>query len=345
MNFFAPTVWGLLAVLSPLAVQAADLQTERVELKSFVVEYMVDGVVEARRQATMSAEVAGRIESVNFDVDDQVDKGEVILRIRDVEYRSRLNTARAALEEASAGLQDAEREYKRVEDLRSKKLVAQSEFDRAEVALNAAEARVKSATAGVESAEELLRKTVVRAPYSGVVVERHVEPGESVNPGQPIMTGYSEGEIRVVSQVPQSLIRGLRERQSATIRLLDGNGSLDVDNITIHPFADPASHAFRVRLDIDSRQSGLYPGMLVKVALDMGETDKLMVPQSAVVNRSEVNAVYVVSDAGRVSLRQVRLGNPSQDRIEILAGLDSGEQVALDPVRAAIALKQAAESL
>ena len=312
MGLLVTFLTGLLAVLTPFVLQASELKTERIELQSFVLEYMVDGVVEARRQATMSAEVSGRIESINFDVDDQVEEGEVILRIRDVEYRSQLNTARAALEEATVGLQDAEREYNRIGDLRQKKLVAQSDFDKAGVALNAAKARVKSATAGVESAEELLRKTVVTAPYSGVVVERHVEPGESVNPGQPIMTGYSAGEVRVVSQVPQSLIRGLRERQAASIRLLDGGGILDVDKITIHPFADPASHAFRVRLDINARQSGLYPGMLVKVALDMGQTDKLMVPESAVVNRSEVNAVYVVSESGSVSLRQVRLGKPGQ---------------------------------
>ncbi len=325
------------------AAHASGLQTEQVEPRPAVVEYLVDGVVEARRQATLSAEVSGRIELVNFDVDDQVDAGETILRIRDVEYRSQLNNARAALDEARVGLQDAEREYKRVEDLRQKKLVAQSDFDKAGVALNAARARVNAATAGVESATELLDKTVVKAPYSGVVVARHVEPGESVNPGQPIMTGYAEGEVRVVSQVPQSLIGGLRQRQAASIQLLDGSERLSVDDITIHPFADPASHAFRVRFDIESRQQGLYPGMLVKVALNMGEVDRLTVPRSAVVNRSEVNAVYVVADNGMVNLRQVRLGNPTGDRVEILAGLSAGELIALDPVRAAIALKNAAE--
>lgn len=334
---------SLIALSFVPVVHASDLQTEQVEPKPAVVEYLVDGVVEAQRQATLSAEVSGRIELVNFDVDDQVDEGETILRIRDVEYRSQLNNARAALDEAKVGLQDAEREYQRAEDLRQKKLVAQSEFDRAGVALNAAKARVNAATAGVESASELLGKTVVTAPYSGVVVSRHVEPGETVNPGQPIMTGYAEGEVRVVSQVPQSLINGLRSRQAATIQLLDGSGRLNVDDITIHPFADPASHAFRVRFDIDSRQQGLYPGMLVKVALNMGETNRLTVPQSAVVNRSEVNAVYVVSDAGKVNLRQIRLGNPSGDRVEILAGLSAGEHIALDPVRAAIALKNASE--
>lgn len=343
MKPLAATATLLITLTMGQAVHASTLQTERVEPTPTVVEYLVDGVVEARRQATLSAEVSGRIELVNFDVDDQVDAGETILRIRDVEYRSQLNNARAALDEARVGLQDAEREYDRVEDLRQKKLVAQSEFDKAGVALNAAKARVNAATAGVESATELLGKTVVKAPYSGVVVARHVEPGESVNPGQPIMTGYAEGEVRVVSQVPQSLIGGLRQRQAATIQLLDDSDRLAVDDITIHPFADPASHAFRVRFDIESRQQGLYPGMLVKVALNMGEVDRLTVPRSAIVNRSEVNAVYVVSDGGRVNLRQVRLGNPSGERVEILAGLSAGENIALDPVRAAIALKNASE--
>ncbi len=343
MNRLPSISAALLVLLSSQHAVASELLTEQVNPAPAVVEYLVDGVVEARRQATLSAEVSGRIELVNFDVDDQVDKGEIILRIRDVEYRSRLNTAKAAFDEARVGLQDAEREYARVEDLRKRQLVAQSEFDRAGVALDAAKARVNAASAGVESAEELLQKTVVKAPYAGVVVARHVEPGETVNPGQPIMTGYAEGEVRVVSQVPQSLINGLRERQAATILPLDGSNPLAVDDITIHPFADPASHAFRVRFDIDARQQASFPGMLVKVALNMGETSKLTVPRGSVVNRSEVNAVYVVSESGEVSLRQVRLGNPSGNRVEILAGLSAGENIALDPVRAAIALKNKSE--
>jgi multidrug resistance efflux pump len=82
-------------------------------------------------------------------------------------------------------------EFNRSQDLRKQKLISQADFDRAGANLKAAQARKTAAEANLEQADEQLDRTVMRAPYSGVVVERHVEPGEAVNPGQPIMTGYA----------------------------------------------------------------------------------------------------------------------------------------------------------
>ena len=319
---------------------ASPLETRVVERIVQPLEYRVDGVVEARRQATLSAQVAGEVEAVYFDVDDFVEQGSVVLRIRDRDYRARVEQARAALAEATAAVREARLEFRRSEDLRKQKLISEAQFDRAEASLAAAAAREDSANAALASAEELLGYTVLRAPYSGVVVERHVEPGETTRPGQPIMTGYAEGELRVSADVPQSQIDALRrKREVRVIRVEDGE-SLPVETITIHPFANPANHSFRVRLELPSPATGLYPGMLVKVALAVGEAERLLLPSSALVSRSEVNAVYVTDADGRLSLRQVRPGNRFGDDVEILAGLEAGERVAVDPVQAGIELKR-----
>ena len=339
-------IWPAIMLAATISFTAAaeELKTVVSELITMPQLYQVDGVVEARQQATLSAEVAGKIEMVNFDVDDFVEQGQVILRIRDREYRASRQQASAALDEARASLQDAQREFKRSRDLRKQKLISQADFDRAEANLKAAEARETAAEASLERAEEQLGYTVVRAPYSGVVVERHVEPGESVNPGQPIMTGYALGQLRVSADVPQSLIGTLRENRLARVVLLEDGRGIDAEKITIHPFADPQNHSFPVRLDLPEIRDGLYPGMLVKVELSIGSSERLLLPQEAVVSRSEVNAVYVVDADGRLSLRQVRPGNRYGDRIEILAGLDANETVALDPVRAGIEHKRQLEA-
>lgn len=336
------TSWALLCCWLPAVAGAAEHALARVAVEQLTMplEYRLDGVVEARRQATLSAEVGGKIEVVYFDVDDEVRQGEVVLRIRDQEYRARVQQARAALDEARAGLQDARLEFRRSQDLRKQKLISEAVFDKAEAGLKSAEARQSAAEANLAQAEELLGHTVVKAPYSGVVVERHVEPGESVSPGQPIMTGYAVGELRVSVNVPQSLIDKLRTRREARVILLESGQSIDVGKITIHPFASPQNHSFPVRLDLTQPDLPLYPGMLVKVALGIGETDRLLVPQRALVSRAEVNAVYVIDAQDRISLRQVRPGNRYDERVEILAGLEAGEIVALDPVRAGVELKR-----
>ena len=319
---------------------AEQLQTITSKRMTMPLEHWVDGVVEARQQATLSAEVVGKIESVNFDVDDFVEQGQVVLTIRDREYRAQQQKASAALDEAKANLQDTQLEFRRNQDLRKQKLISQAVLDKASANLKAAKARAASAQANLAQAEEQLGYTVVRAPYSGAVVERHVEPGESVAPGQPIMTGYALGQLRVSANVPQSIIGGLRSHGLARVVLLEDGRSVEVTRITIHPFANPQNHSFPVRLDLPEMKLGLFPGMLVKVALKIGATERLLLPQQALVSRAEVNAVYVLDATGKLSFRQVRPGNRIGDQVEILAGLGEGETIALDPVRAGIEHKR-----
>lgn len=319
--------------------QTPALETVTAERVLTPLEYQLDGVIEAINQATLSAEVSGRIESINFDVDDTVEQGEVIVRIRDREYRARLQQARAALAEAQAGLDDASREFKRVQGLLKDKVISKAGYDKAEANLESARARVAASKASVNESQLQLDNTVVRAPYSGIVTARHVELGESTNVGQPIMSGYALGQFRANVDVPQSIINKVREFQQARVVLLNQPGSIAAGKLTIFPFADAQSHSFKVRLDLPQTEQPIFPGMLVKVAFVVGQTQRLMIPMHSLVKRSEVIAVYVIDDKQQVSLRQVRTGITEADRVEIVAGLDAGERVALDPVAAGIWLK------
>ena len=327
-------------LMSAPGYAAAPLNTVILKPVEMPLEYKVDGVIEARQQATLSAEVAGKIETVNFDVDDFVKQGEIVMQIRDREYVAQRQKARAAVDEAQASLQDMQLEFKRNQDLRTKNLISLAVFDKSRASLKAAQARMSSADANLAQADELLSYTVLRAPYSGVVVERHVEAGESVSPGQPIITGYALGQLRVTANVPQSVIGGLRDHRLARVIMLEDGHSMEVGKITIYPFANPRNHSFPVRLQLPQMERRLYPGMLVKVAITIGSAQRLVLPQQALVSRAEVNAVYVLDDDGKISFRQVRPGNRYGEQVEILAGLDAGETIALDPVRAGILHKR-----
>ena len=154
------------------------------------------------------------------------------------------------------------------------------------------------------------------------------------------MTGYSPGHLRVSANVPQSIIGNLRRGREAQVLSLDDGRVLAIEGTTVHPFANPENHSFLVRFDLVPLPDRLFPGMLVKVAIDIGTTMRLLLPQQALVSRSEINAVYVQNENGKLALRQVRPGSRFGDRVEILAGLNDGETIVLDPVRAGIELKQ-----
>ena len=334
-----PGVW--LALWSAVAAQPADLETVKATLREASQEDIFDAVIEAVHESALSAQTSGQVLEVYFDVDDYVPKGEVLMRFRDTEHRARLEQAQASLQEARARYREAQDQFDRVEGLFEKKAVSKSDIDRARADLNAARARLDAAEAGVKQAQEQLEYTVVRAPFSGIVSERHVEPGESVNIGQPLMTGFSLEKLRAVTVVPQNLIDEVRNQAQARIIVTpQGGRSIYAEKLTFTPYADNLTHTFKVRVDLPEGEYGLYPGMFVKVAFVTGRDRRLVVPLTAVAYRSEVRAVYVVKD-GDVALRQVRLGRTFGDMVEILAGVDPGEAVALNPVAAAVQLKSA----
>lgn len=326
-----------LSAHGPAAAQVPEnLGRAAVSYESAALERVFDGTVEAVHQATVSAQTGGRIAEVAYDVDDYVEAGAVLVRFTDVEQRSALRQAEAQLAEARARLTEADEEYRRAQNLRERGLGSQRDLDTALAGRKTAAARVVSAESAVEAARQQLEYTVVTAPYPGIVTERHVEVGESVAPGQPLMSGLSLDRLRVVVDLPQTVASQVRRDPAAA--LITEEGRVEAASITLFPIADPVTNTFRVRLDLPAGQYGLYPGMFVKAAFRVGEAERLMVPSSAVLHRSELTAVYVVSESG-VRLRQVRTGQTFGDRTEILSGLSAGEQVALDPVRAGIAAK------
>jgi RND family efflux transporter MFP subunit len=322
-----------------LAIAAVPFETTAVTYEVAPSERVLDGRVEAVQQATVSAQTSGRIAELPFDVNDFVDAGAVIMRFTDTEQRAALDRAQATLAEARARLANAETEFERAEKMIVNNTISQSRYDQVKAERDSARARLNAAVAGVETAKEQLEYTVVRAPYAGIVSKRHVELGELVSPGQPLISGLSLQSLRVNVDVPQRLFHEVRTIAKAAVYA--NNERIEAESLTFFPVADDAANTFRVRVNLPDGAVTLYPGMFIKVGFIVGETERLLVSEEAVVRRSELSAVYVV-DGENVSLRQVRLGRRYGESIEVLAGLVEGETVATDPVRAGIWLKDQA---
>ena len=289
-------------------------------------ERVLDAVVEAVHQATISAQTSGRVVKINADVDDAVSKGDILVEFRNKEQMASYNVAKAAFDEA-------ESEYNRIKDIYSKKLVAKTALDKAS-------ARYKSEKARLDQASEAMENTIVRAPYSGIVVKRHIEIGELAKPGRELMTGISLELLRANVALPQDLVNVVREQNKATAILKTGK-RLPVSKITVSPYADTKNHTFQMRAELPKGDFSIYPGMFIKIAIVSGVKKSLLVPSSAIAKRSEVSAVYVRDENKQLSFRQVRLGAfvPASNSYEILAGLENNEKVMLDPVAAAAQLK------
>jgi RND family efflux transporter MFP subunit len=329
-------------LLLPLTAGADQaLKTARAEYREIPLEHRLDGVVEAVHKGTLSAQTQGQVLEILFDVDDFVEKDNLVIRLRDTEQQAMLIKAKAELSTATAHLDKAEKEQKRIAEVFKKGLISSSALDQANTSLEEAIARHKAAVAGLWQAKEQMEYTWIKAPFSGIVTQRHIEVGDTANPGQRLMSGLSLDKLRVRVDVPQSLIPTIRKSGKARIHLPDSK-VVDIVNLTVFPYAQSGSNTFTVRLGLPPEASGLFPGMFIKTSFLIGQQQRLLVPQPAVVFRGEVTGVYVIHQDGKISFRYIRLGQKAGDgMISILAGLDPGEQVALDPVAAGARLKRA----
>jgi len=320
------------------AAQGAPLKTAAVELRDVELTTSAEAVLEAVRQSTVSAQIAGRVVDLRFDVGDYVKKGDVIVRIDERSASQALAASEAQVLEAQAALANARANYERSRQLLAQKFISQAALDQAEAASKAAQARVSALIAGAgQAATERSFATVV-APYGGVVSARHIELGEMAAPGRPLMTGFDPSTLRVVATVPQTQVAAIQAGGKARIEVPSLGRWVDVKAMVIVPAADPRTHTTRIRLELPSEVRGVYPGVYARAHFVVGRAPRLLVPRAAVVRRSEVTAVYVVDEQGRARLRQVRLGSAGDEgAVEVLAGLKPGERVALEPIKAGMA--------
>jgi RND family efflux transporter MFP subunit len=317
---FAPASFSLAADAAPASVI---VQAGEVDLG-----FPVEATVEAVRQATVAAQVAGRILDVRVDAGQRVKLGELLMRIDAREAAGSDAAAKATLAQARAA-------YERTKNLHAQKFVSQAALDQAEAAWKAAEGAASSSGAGVSHG-------TVTAPISGIVAQRHVEAGEMATPGKPLITVFDPKGMRVIASLPQYKLAELKKSPRARIEFPESGRWIEVQRIEILPTVDARSHTATARLYLAENIEGVVPGAYARAHFTIGQARKLTVPPAAVLRRGEVTAVYVIDDKGAARLRQVRLGEAvAGGELEVLAGINSGERVSLSPVKAGIEAKAA----
>jgi len=297
-----------------------------IQLREVDLGFPVEATVEAVRQATVAAQVAGRVLEVRVDAGQRVKQGEVLMRIDAREAAGSDAAAKATLVQARAA-------YERTRNLHAQKFVSQAALDQAAAAWKAAEGSAAASGAG-------LSHGTVTAPITGLVAERHVEVGEMAALGKPLVTIFDPKGLRVIASLPQYKLAELKNAPRARIEIPETGKWVDVQRIEILPTVDVRSHTATARLYLPENVAGVVPGAYVRAHFTVGQTKKITVPPVAVIRRGEVTAVYVLDEKGGAHLRQIRLGEAvAGSELEVLAGINSGERISLTPLKSGIELK------
>jgi RND family efflux transporter MFP subunit len=352
------TAWWLGRVRAP-PVETATVRAAGPDGSLSVLD--ASGYVVARRQATVSSKITGRIVEVRVEEGQAVGEGDVLARLDDAVAsrelalsRAELAAAGSALKEIEVRLREARLELERARDLRQAGVASQSALDMAEAEADSLAARLDSArdevaVSGrrVELAEQAVEDTFIRAPFDGVAVSKDAQPGEMISPvsagGGFTRTGVSTivdmGSLEIEVDVNEAFIQRVEPGQEV-LATLDAypDWRIPARVITTVPAADRQKATFKVRIAFQELgDPRILPDMGVKVAFQ-AEVDEaeaasgasLLVPRAAIRREGDVTVVFVVRD-GAIERRAVTEGRATGGDVEVRAGLREGEVVVVSP--------------
>jgi RND family efflux transporter MFP subunit len=287
---------------------------QTVEGKSRVVTEEVVGTVRPRLRAALEAKVSGRIKRIPVLPGQRVREGELVASLEAAEIA-------AQLEQANAALEQAERDWRRTSVLFEQQAVTRAEYD-------AVEARHRAARARAAEARAMLSYVEVLAPFEGVVTKKLADVGDLAAPGKPLIELEDPSTLRLEAEVPESLIHRVRLGDKLPVRAPGPGAGLEGVVSEIAPTADPASRTFLIKLDLPPA-SGLRSGQFARVAVPVGESSALRVPANSVVQRGQMEMVFV--EINRLArLRLVKTGKRVGTEVELLSGVEAGERVVTD---------------
>jgi len=297
---------------------SATVRAQTVERKSRAATEDVVGTVRPKLSAAIEAKVSGRIEQMLVVPGQTVKAGEKLMQLDAHEVQSRLDQATAARQQAGSDL-------KRATDLMQQKILSQSEFD-------TAQSKFRIAAAAETEAKTMLDYTLIVAPFDGVITRKLVDVGDLATPGKPLLQMENPDTLRLEADVPEALIGNVKPGDRLAVRIAAVTNGIEGTVAEMSPTADPNSRTYLVKLDLPG-VTDLRSGQFGRVAVPVGEANAIRVPAAAVIQRGQMELVFVVAN-GHAQLRLVKTGNRVGDEVEAVSGLDSGEQVVTEGVSA-----------
>ena len=338
-------------------VPAVAVKVAPVEAVEWPAIYEAVGTVKPRVSAVIASKVMGYTREVRVHLGDMVSAGQLLVVIDAPDLDAAWRQAQSARDEASSAIAEADNAVasaranldlvkvtsRRLEDLYEKKSISDQEHDESTARLKAAQAahemavsrrtqlssKIQQAEEAVAAAAVMRGYSEIRAPFAGTVVEKPVEQGTLATPGAPLLTLEQAGAFRLEVPVDEAFLAPTRVGQPVTVKLEAFEKTITAQVVQIVPSVDPASRAFIVKIDLPSLP-GLRSGVYGRAQFSRGTRKIVAVPAGAVISRGPMESV-LVADEGFARRRLVTTGQRQGDLVEILSGLNSGDQVISSP--------------
>jgi RND family efflux transporter MFP subunit len=300
------------------------------------------GTIHAVHETSIGSKLLARVVEVNLKAEQKVHAGDVLIRLDDSDLRAKLQQANATVAAAKAAYAQTAADEKRYAQLVKSMTISQQQYDSTVAALHTAEANLHRDQAAVQEVQAALDCATIRSPIDGTVIDKKVDVGDMVSPGQPLVTLFDPTHMQLVASVRESLSRRLEVGQSIGVRLEGLSGQCSGTISEKVPEAQSASRTFQVKVT-GPCPPGIYKGMFGRILIPLDKEKALVIPRRAVREVGQLEFVELVTDK-RTSRRAVRTGRalsedevklfpgellPGEQYIIVLSGLREGEQVVL----------------
>jgi membrane fusion protein (multidrug efflux system) len=291
----------------------------------------LSGSLRAVNQAAVKARVGGEVREVLVREGEAVNAGQVLVRMDTSEYQARVGQARGALLAARGQLDIATKSRDNNKALLEKGFISKNAFDNAASQFDIARANVESAKAALDVAQKALADTVIRAPISGLVSSRSVQPGEKVSPDNRLLDVVDLHQMEMEASVPTADIMSVSLGQEVQVKVEGLAPPLAGKVVRINPSTQSGSRSILAYIQVDNPQGVLRVGMFGDAQLTLArKTDVLTVPQSAIQADAGNTYVYAIEN-GKLAQKPVTLGLRGHDdegaAVEIVKGLENGAQI------------------
>jgi multidrug efflux pump subunit AcrA (membrane-fusion protein) len=348
-------------------VSAANVSTQNIvtaEIINQQSQVMLGGTVVPARQVTLAAQMPGRVEFLAGEEGMAFNRDTALVALDDDELLAQRRAALAQMQSADAAIRNAGMQFNRelispsnrntmsgmgvpgmfdqmftrnfsdMMGFNDSGMERQADLYSRSIGMEQARSSFLQARSQLEMVDAKLRDSVGYAPFNGVIISKMVEVGDTVQPGQPLLTFADTEALQIQVDVPARLMPGVMEKSQVKARLDVHNAPVMARVAQIYPMADPVRHTVTVKLDLPLNAPAA-PGMYAEVMvpdITLPETNLPAIPSSAIIRQGSLPTVYVLNKEGKRELRLIRVGQSVGDnRVSVLSGLKGGEQVIDNP--------------
>jgi RND family efflux transporter MFP subunit len=290
------------------------------------------GKIEAENSADISTRMMGYVTKIHVQVGQKVAAGQLLVSINNTDLQAKKAQVDASILQATAGYNNAKKDYDRFVNLFKQQSASQKELDDMT-------ARYEMAKAGLEGAKQMRNEVVaqfsysnITAPFSGVVTNTFVKEGDMANPGMPLISVEGASKLQVTAMVSENDIALIKKGMAAKVLVKSSNESLTGNVNEVSVSAKNTGGQYLVKINLDKTDTTVLSGMFVNVQFPVANTmqtktnEKVLVPESALVQQGQLTGIYTIGTGNVAILRWLRIGKNFGDQVEVLSGLSANEQ-------------------